>query len=222
MKIGFFGDSFCACNTKMFWRGETYIKKLQNHYSADIVNLGERGSSIWDLLLIQLDPFIKTNTLPDICIFVWTEPDRIFHRTIRNINSGSSRTYKHKNKIWETANNYYDHLLDRDLSELQYVAGLQYIDNNILSKFPSTTKIVHLWSFGKSMHWNDEGVKPENLQYLHTWKHGVEIRPSMMTVALEDGVTLYEFTISDVPNHLKTESMNNKMFEIIKSAIDSQ
>ena len=81
MKIGFFGDSFCAD-----LQSGTYLQLLATHYGADVVNVGYGGSSIWDVLLLQIDPFIKKNNIPDICVFVWTEPTRLFHQVLRNIN----------------------------------------------------------------------------------------------------------------------------------------
>ena len=51
MKIGFFGDSFCAKRYSYSLNYSTYISMLANHYNAKIVNLGVGGSSIGDLIL---------------------------------------------------------------------------------------------------------------------------------------------------------------------------
>jgi hypothetical protein len=222
LKIGFFGDSFCHANSDRPPESETYIKKIEKYYQAEIVNLGVGGSSILDILLIQLDPFIKTNTIPDVCIFVWTEHSRIFHKIERNINSGTSKWYKDKNKMWSAANKFYDHLFDEDLSKLQYKSALEYFDNNILSKFPATTNIIHLWSYGDFDRWKEESFELENIKYLHTWKHGTEIRPPLITFALNEFKTLENFSASQAKNHLEGQEVNNKVFDLIKSAIDGQ
>lgn len=220
--MGFFGDSFCQQNSGMIWQTETYIRKLQKHYQADVVNLGIGGSSIWDVMLLQIAPFIKTKTIPDVCVFVWTEHSRLFHREIRHINSGSARNYKDKDKLWSAANDYYDHFLDEELSKLQYKSALEYFDNNVLANFPLTTKIVHLWSYGNFDSWTENSFKPENMKYLHTWKHGIEVRPPLITFSLEQFITLNTFLSSDARNHLGSDEVNNKVFEAVKAAIDAQ
>ena len=87
MKIGFFGDSFCADKWNSINNDyNTYISMIEKHYDADIVHLGVGGSSVGDLILLQLTPFINQNIIPDVCVFCWTEPHRLFHRNIRKIN----------------------------------------------------------------------------------------------------------------------------------------
>jgi hypothetical protein len=88
--IGFFGDSFCSeiRNHHSIWYNyDTYMKKLADHYDATVVNVGHGGCSIWDTLLLQLNPLIEKNEVPDICVFVWTIPGRLFNRKIRRLNS---------------------------------------------------------------------------------------------------------------------------------------
>ena len=84
--IGFFGDSFCNRETNehsMSHDYETYIRQVKNYYNADIVNLGFGGSSIWDLYLNQLKPFIEQP--PDITVCVWTNAGRLYHRECRSL-----------------------------------------------------------------------------------------------------------------------------------------
>lgn len=222
MKIGFFGDSFCSCVTHPAYSFTPYIKLLQDHYQAEIVNLGHGGSSIWDLILNQLTPFVNSNTIPDICVFVWTEPHRLFHKQIRHISSSAAVNSKESDPVWRAAKEYYMNLEDSDLDELRYRATLHYVDNVILPAFPSTTKIVHLWSFGLPQNYNyrdPASFSPESVQYYHTWKTGVEIRPPMITLAVE-GLKIED--LDDRPNHLIGQEKNDRMFEIIKHAIDSQ
>ena len=220
--IGFFGDSFCEeyyCRTG----NKTYIQMLADHYDAKIVSLGKGGSSIWDVLLNQLDPFIQSNSIPDICVFVWTEHARLFHQTVRNINFSSVED--NTGLIWNAAKEFYHHLYNNNLSIVQYVAGLRYIDDVVISSFPTHVKVVHLWSFGVPSENNKVGFQPDNIRYLHTWKNGIEIRPSMMSIAL-DGHTFDEVSSttgnneSDPPNHLVTHEKNIQVFQLIRDAID--
>ena len=215
MKIGFFGDSFCAMNhISKDYEYTTYINKLENYYNADIVNLGVVGSSIYDLLLLQLTPFIESDTVPDVCIFVWTNVTRLYNKDIRHLNCLPEKylykiikTEAQKN-ILDAARHYYLHLQDTDLDLFKAKAVLYYFDNEILKSLP-TTKIIHLWSFGEM----DNGYTT----YIHRWKTGVEIRPALIRVVSPNGYLGNNFD----PNHLSDDKKNEIVFEWIKEAIDN-
>jgi len=228
LTIGFFGDSYCCRkfkfdidilkNLSFSEKYKTYIKKLEEHYSAKIVSLGRGTTGVQDLLLNQLIPYIEKNSHPDVCIFTWTNPGRLFHRTVRNITHtvvDSTAT----DDLHTAARMYYNHLYDRELIELEYVALMQYIDLNILSKFPKSTKIIHLWSFGKFEAWDDESFKPANLKYHYRWTTGVEIRPPLVCVSLLD-TDLSKLHGDRRPNHIAGEVKNSLVFDTIKLAID--
>ena len=221
--IGFFGDSFCATtrNVHSLTHGyTTYIQQLVKHYGVKIVNLGHGGSSVWDIVLNQLPPLISSNSVPDICVFVWTDPGRLYHRTVRNINSVSSQESHLLNKnTWKAANEYYKHVFNYDYHLLAYKSLLLYVDNVILPTLPSTTKIIHLWSFGEPSTWDSVGFIPSNITYPYTWKHGVEIRPSLASIGLNDR-SLEELFTDDSANHLDGNVKNKVVFEWIRDAID--
>ena len=219
--IGFFGDSFCARKHSFSFEYKTYISMLADHYNADIVNLGRGGSSIGDLILLQLKPFIIENRVPDICVFAWTDIARIFHRRIRKLNFGSVHEHSKRSEVWTAAYDYYTHLYDGEFSELQYVSLLEHVDNVILPQLPTGTKIVHLWSFGNPPHWDTDGFRPENLKYYHTWKTGVEVRPSLMSIGMMDN-TSKEIYDDPGSNHLSNKVKNELVFNLVKNAIDSQ
>jgi len=120
MKIGFFGDSFCQYDVPEDWQNvdyETYITKLKKHYNAEIVNLGQSGSSIYDLILLQIKPFIDTNYYPDVCIFVWTDIARLFHRNHRNLNIHTI-DHEKENFTIRAAKQYFAYLYDANLQKL--------------------------------------------------------------------------------------------------------
>lgn len=211
--IGFFGDSFCSVIMPHIGspvKVDTYINKLKNFYDAEILNLGVQGSSVEDLLLLQLNPFIKANNLPDICIFVWTQPGRLFNRNTRNITySGALRKAKLANvdKIWKDALNYYETFYDKELSEVRYITLMHYIDTVILPKV--TGKIIHLWSYGKEFLIED---------FYYRWTNGVEIRPPLFNISLlEKEVTKW---YDNRPNHLGSDTHNQIIFDWIRLAID--
>ena len=221
--IGFFGDSFCATTSSLhsLMNGyTTYINKLVNHYGVDIVNLGHGGSSVWDVVLTQLQPLIDANSIPDICVFVWTDPSRLYHKSVRNINCVSSEgTHLLDRSVWRAAKQYYRQLHDYEQTKLAYTSLLQYVDNNILSALPTTTKVVHLWSFGNPASWDNIGFLSNNITYPHTWKHGVEIRPALASISLSD--RSFEVLAHDKSaNHLEGNTKNDIVFEWIRNAID--
>lgn len=218
MKIGFFGDSFCADV-----QPGTYLQLLADHYGADVAHVGYGGSSIWDVLLLQIDPFIKHNNIPDICVFVWTEPSRLFHPVLRNITTSSAvtgawrSTGKSNEIIYGAAREYYLHLHNTELTHYICTAALHYFDTVILPTFPNNTKIVHLWSFG---------VDEQGLSHpFHTWKNGIEIHPSFTSIIVGSGVMpkeMREYVYNHVPFGKKFDPTNRLIFNLIKDAIDQQ
>ena len=223
--IGFFGDSFCAesyNHHSIFYNYKTYISLLANHYDAKIVNLGQGGTSVWDTLLLQLNPLIDNNIVPDICVFVWTIPGRLFSRKIRRLNSTDVKTkLRFTNKqVWNAAEQFYEHLYDKEKEQVEHVAILRYIDQMILPTLPSTTKIVHLWTAGNTKEWSKEGIRPNNTSYPHTWQCGSEIRPSLLSLSLYDN-NISVLNTDHRANHLDGDFKNKMLFNWIQLAVDN-
>lgn len=227
--IGFFGDSFAAdeYNTHSMLHGyETYIRKLKNHYGARVVNLGYGGSSIWDTYMIQLDPYIKAHRFPDVCVFVWTTPGRLFHRDIRKITVGNAlypkiHTYNiFKHEIWKAAKDYYLHLHDWGKSELEHEAFIYYLDNVLLKQIPKTTKIINLWTASKTSGWDNGNFSPSNIEYPFSFKTGVEIRPALVSLSL-DKHSQDILQVDRRPNHIEGEEKNQMIASWIIEAIDN-
>jgi len=208
MKIAFFGDSFCA---KHDYDGDyqTYIKKIQHHYDADIVHLGIGGSSVFDVMLRQVPEFLEKNSHPDVCVFVWTAPTRLYHRHIRHINYSkvSEDTHTTDVELWSAAKQFYKHLYDPELMQFQYQSSLYYFDRTVLSTFPTTTKIIHLWSY------DDE--------YYYRWHTGVEVRPALNSISKLGEIRDMSRTFRDPsPNHLKGDDKNQLVFSWIQESIN--
>lgn len=211
MKIGFFGDSFCTELDNIHneqYNYDTYLTMLKNHYSADIVNLGEGGSSVWDVIINQFPKHI--DNLPDICIFCWTDHNRLFHRTFRSLTGGSVLNLKDKDKtddhkrqkdVFDAAGHYFLKLYDHEKSKLESKSALHYFDDFVLSKIHDKTKIFHLWSFDS----------------YYTWKHGIEIHPALINftnMAAENPKEDWG------PNHLGNFNKNKKVFDLIRTSLD--
>lgn len=224
--IGFFGDSFAQCVKNLHseeYEYTTYIARLIDYYKLDLVHLGQPGSSVWDAYLNQLKPFIDKNEIPDICVFAWTQPNRMFHKKIRNINAWTSIHEAHttNNELWTAAKGYYEHLWDADQRDLEYKSFLYYLDNVVFSQFPKHVKIIHLWSFGNVENFNTDYFAPKKLWYSHTWSHGVEIRPALMNIVFEN-VTIDDWENRGLyPNHLNGTNKNNEVFRWVRQAIEN-
>lgn len=228
MKIGFYGDSFCRDKTHPKY--ETYISLLLKHYNAELTHLGFGGSSQWDLIIEQFQK--DEHNLPDVCIFTWTEYSRLYHNKVRHIKAWEALEYADKkfkitptysfglqSDVWKSAEAYYKHIYDDHKSRLEYASSLYYFDNVILEAHKNT-KFIHLWSYGdqiESLLPGDDPLQywePNNLKYLHTWRNGVEIRPSLMSIATRNGID-YE-----AANHIPGNESNMLVFEQIKKAIE--
>lgn len=210
MKIGFFGDSFCAYEYGLDGNPmpyKTYIERLKIHYDAEIVHLGSTGSGIWDLILLQFSKFIETP--PDICVFTWSNPDRLFNRTYRKVKpSYLNSTSPAFPEIHKAAKLYYKHLHDDEKAIAEAMAAVRYFDEVILSKV--NAKIFHAWCFENTYNIN-------NIDYSYKFKHGEELE-----VPLGHYTYYSNSKNTNSPNHIGGEEYNQKLFEKIRDAIDRQ
>jgi hypothetical protein len=239
--IGFFGDSFCeyVSNTHSTDHGyKTYIQLLQETYKLDVVNLGMGGSSVWDVLLNQLGPLINSNSVPDVCVFVWTHSGKLYHKKSRSLHYSGvfhgdnekkfkwfAETYPNAGynffdkDIYEAARQYYIHLYDQKKIDIEHLALLEYIDNHVLSKL--NTNIIHMWAFGSHNFNMENGWHPDNVTYPYTWKNGTTILPALMSLSIPGYPWPKQPAIDDRPNHLEGDK-NQLVFEWIKHAIETR
>lgn len=243
--IGFFGDSFCAvesANHSIEHNYKTYIQLLKDYYKVEIVNLGWGGTSVWDLLLVQLNPLIRENKVPDVCVFIWTCPGRLFHRVARGIHHSSGlagfnaekfkqyayaypdRPNIYNEDVYNAAKSFYLHLYDQEKEDIEYLSAIEYIDTKILTNLPTKTKIIHLWSFGSQKSYDvsyDDRYKIENIDYPYKWQTGVEVRPPLICTSAKEEWISHLQRSDERPNHFGTELSNNTIFQQIKNAIDN-
>ena len=137
--IGFFGDSFCASN-----QPESWCNILQQKLGAERIRwFGNPGRSIWSVFF-QYNKLIEQNQVPDISLFCWTEPYRLYHPT--HILSANTQPVDGVDpKIYKALDEYWVHLHNYDKDEMAYEYALKHYDKNILSKVKSD--IVQMWSF---------------------------------------------------------------------------
>jgi hypothetical protein len=138
--IGFFGDSFCASN-----QPESWCNILQEKLGANRIRwFGNPGRSIWSVFF-QVNKLIEQNRVPDICIFCWTEPHRLYHPELI-LSIGTKPLEGVDPNIYKTLDNYWKYLHSTKKSEMSYEYALKYYDQNVLAKLKNKT-IVQLWSF---------------------------------------------------------------------------
>ena len=137
--IGFFGDSFCASN-----QPESWCNILQQRLGCDrIRHFGEPGRSIWSVFF-KFNELIRNNRVPDIAIFCWTEPYRLYHPEL--VLSANTEPLEGVDvNVYKTLDNYWRYLHSYDKDEMAYEYALRHYDQNILSQLRS--EIVQMWSF---------------------------------------------------------------------------
>jgi len=137
--IGFFGDSFCASN-----QPESWCNLLQQRLGCDrIQHIGEPGRSIWSVFF-KFNRLIQENRVPDISVFCWTEPYRLYHPDL--VLSANTKPLEGVDPaVYDALDNYWRYLHSYEKDEMAYEYALRHYDQNILSKVES--EIVQMWSF---------------------------------------------------------------------------
>jgi hypothetical protein len=137
--IGFFGDSFCASN-----QSESWCNILQEKLGCGgSRSFGEPGRSIWSVFF-QYNRLIEQNRVPDISVFCWTEPYRLYHP--KHILSANTQPLEGVDpNMYKALDEYWIHLHSYDKDEMAYEYALKHYDQNILSNVDS--EIVQMWSF---------------------------------------------------------------------------
>ena len=93
---------------------------------------------------MSYNKLIKTKSVPDISVFCWTEPYRLYHP--KHILSANTEPLRGVDpKIYEALDQYWIHLHNYDKDEMAYEYALQHYDQHVLSKVHS--EIVQMWSF---------------------------------------------------------------------------
>ena len=136
--LGFFGDSFCAGREVDSW-----CVLLSKKLDARIVHWGEPGRSIWTTIM-QFNRLKDQNRLPDISVFCWTEPYRLYHPNL--ILSANTQPLEGVDpNVYKALDDYWKYLHSYDKDELAYEYAIQYFDRHVLSKVDK--KLVQMWSF---------------------------------------------------------------------------
>ena len=135
--IGFFGDSFCVSR-----KSDSWCVILAKELDMEITHWGSGGASIWQTML----EFNKVDIKPDVIVFCWTHPNRLYHPTLP-LTPNAVPMPKVDPRIFEASELYYKYLQNDDKDNMSSKYALQWFDQNELRKFDSKHKIVQMWSF---------------------------------------------------------------------------
>jgi len=137
--IGFFGDSFCADHRQGSWCN-LFAEKIG---CGAPVCYGREGDSIWGTFT-KFNKRISEGTVPNISVFCWTEPYRMYHSTLPltiNIKQKSNKN----SHLHQALDDYWKYLQCSNKDELAYEYALKYYDRHVLSTIDK--KIIQTWSF---------------------------------------------------------------------------
>ena len=133
--IGYFGDSFCADNSKHSW-----CQILARNISHWPVHWGKEGSSIWHVFL-TIEEMILNKTLPDTIFICYTEPYRIYHPEL-SLTPGSFN----ETEVGKAADMYRVYLQNNLKDNVAYRYAVQWFDQHVLKDLESKHKIIQMWS----------------------------------------------------------------------------
>ena len=195
MKAAAFGDSFLVPGSQ----GHHWLEKLRDNQNWDILGMDQDGNMIGRTEggsgpLSAISIFYNTiHELDDIdtLIFSWSQPSRLFHNKVRDINmynalKDNSRGYPEHKKIYETALDYYSTFYLDTMEDLKLVGLLQWFDK-VLCKDFSNKKILHFYSFGAGTHpHTGDNAQLANQYLFHKFQSGVTMYPSLMYFSVNE------------------------------------
>jgi len=220
MKIVGFGDSFIMQTPyKDPSYTQVYGTLVGDHFNTTIEMRGVAGSGPWNMFY----DFINYKEHIDVALIQWSEICRLYHPKMNPVNTAAVENYKkegnpEKVKILEVAKDYYEYFYDHDQKNWEMKALMCMFDE--LSTKYTNTKFIHLPGFSmytEKYWWGTlyDQILPEQLEYYHKFKHGVEIHPCLMYLSKKD----------EWPNDITKETrqchLSYKMHKLLANSIIS-
>lgn len=144
--INFCGGSDCANPREDSW--PVYLSRLLKY---EIIGLGKNGSA-YEYAIESFNP------KAEITIFCWTEPHRIHHPT-EAINMASVEKYRHENKIYAAAHEYYKHLHSFEYDLKRRDRDFYWFDQTVLKNYTKRgKKVIHLFSYHNCVYAFKNGI----------------------------------------------------------------
>jgi len=182
------------------WR-KSYQGMIGNHFQCIPEFRGVAGTGPWNMFFDFMKRKGKRPSLyslqdVDVIIMAWSEITRIYHPKYKPINTGTiynkslwDTMSEEEKKVTTAAKIYLEELMDLEQKSYELTALMTLVDQ-ISAEFPKI-KFIHLPCFAKDnpgewwgAYYNTK--KPNELNYHHNFKNGMEIRPALMWMSMLD------------------------------------
>ena len=170
---------------------------------------------------------------PDIAVFCWTNPSRLFTEERLNITS-SNITSSNKDTLSETskikaikiaAQQYYEHLFSWKQNIFEYTSALRFFDTYFLNKVSKKTKIIHFYTH------SDEGLdlaSESNIFSKHyQFQNGMTLYPSLEKIQYKPHIHRLRKKFSNTSFvdhhecHMDTIEKNNFLCSMVRQSLES-
>lgn len=211
LRVLVIGDSF----TDILDTHYTWLNRLRIHYNWSIDNLSIPGTGSF----YAWHTFLNYNKEFDLCIFAWSEPSRFYHESVPCLNSSEVKL-KQKMSPWmkdiyRAGQLYYMHLCNWEHKDLENIAMLYWLDNQLIEKYKDK-KFIHFHSFPyvkEPIAINVyEYIKTKNEDmFYHTFKTGINVGPTLVKISSNDPDAPTDYAFDHRPGHL-SKHLHDKLF----------
>lgn len=205
------GDSF----TDILGSHYSWLNRLRVHFNWEITNKSIPGSGSH----YAFHTFMNNKDDFDICIFGWSEPTRLFHESVPNLNSSEATRQTHMQQwqkdIYRAAQHYYMHLVNDEMERYKNAALLYWLDD-YLEKNYTDKYFIHFHCFPVYNWYSQESVfelikDMDEPNFYHTFKTGLNVSPTLLKLSSLDSEQPDDYGFDDRTGHL-SKSMHDKVF----------
>ena len=220
-KVLVLGDSFSE-----FWpppddKNTHWLNLLRYYFNWDLINLSKSGSGLFtavDQLLNYKDDF-------DLCIALYSSPDRLYHTDVTDLNHGTALVniknrqpdFKNYQYVYEAAATFYTYFADIRLNSLKGIGLHELVDEHISKKYPNKM-FIHFDCFPLHKEKEKYGVKSSERIY-YKFKHGLTMYPSLFYMSNTDKLRPADMSTDRRYGHL-SNYQHIEIFNHIKNIIE--
>lgn len=193
MKVAVFGDSFVLFSGSEPLNGDHWLQRLERRQNCKLhIKYAQGGSGPLNAIA-NFYKFQNTQESKeyDTFIFAWSQPSRLFHKHVEDINffsaqNPTARQHPNLNKVYESAYQYHNNFYIGQYEDMKLVGVLQWFDK-VLRKDFSDKKIIHFHSFSAGVEFATGEPRLIENQYLyHRFASGITMYPSLMWFSEND------------------------------------
>ncbi len=215
MKIVGFGDSFIVRGDGIL---KTYLDKAAEKLNATVDYMGESGTGPWKALINFYNYPNKKDV--DVVVFAWSDKARLYHPSVKPIcpttvdDPDLVEGYQQNKSVWKAAKQYYSYLYDDQKTTFE-IKGMCHLIDEMSLNYPNI-KFIHMFCYadnrtpGYSMY---EKNNVHKLEYIYTFKNGINVRPALMTLSYNDQWP------ADFRKEKRACHMTDKMHDVLSESI---